>query len=181
MAEPIDTASTESEAGSGRAARIGRFVGPLAAAGLVVSTHPEWGAAGGLGAGASWTLGLLAWMAIWWMTHAAELAVTSLLPVVLLPALGVMPFKDVAGNYADQVIFLFAGGTTIAWALDRHGISERFVGALLQTAGRSPATVVAALFVAAVCVSAFVSNMAVTAMMLPLALGVAAGAVAARC
>jgi sodium-dependent dicarboxylate transporter 2/3/5 len=179
MAEPIDTASTESEAGSGRAARIGRFAGPAVAAGLVASTHPGWGAAGGLGSDASWVLGLLAWMAIWWMTHAAELAVTSLLPVVLLPALGVMPFKDVAGNYADQVIFLFAGGTTIAWALERHGISERFVGALLRAAGRSPATVVAALFVAAVCVSAFVSNMAVTAMMLPLALGVAAGAAGA--
>lgn len=179
MSEPIETASTESEAGSGRAARIGRFAGPAAAAALVAATHPAWGAAGGLDADAAWTLGLLAWMAAWWMTHAAELAVTSLLPVVLLPALGVMPFKDVAGNYADQVIFLFAGGTTLAWALDRHGISERFVGALLRTAGRSPRTVVAALFVAAACVSAFVSNMAVTAMMLPLALGVAASAVAA--
>lgn len=178
MSEPIETASTESEAGSGRAARVGRFAGPATAAALVAATHPAWGAAGGLDADAAWTLGLLAWMAIWWMTHAAELAVTSLLPVVLLPALGVMPFKDVAGNYADQVIFLFAGGTTIAWALDRHGISERFVGALLRTAGRSPTTVVAALFVAAACVSAFVSNMAVTAMMLPLALGVAASAVA---
>ncbi len=179
MGESIETASTESEAGSGRAARIGRFAGPAAAAALVAATHPAWGAAGGLNADAAWTLGLLAWMAIWWMTHAAELAVTSLLPVVLLPAVGVMPFRDVAGNYADQVIFLFAGGTTLAWALDRHGISERFVGTLLRTAGRSPSTVVAALFVAAACVSAFVSNMAVTAMMLPLAVGVAAKAVPA--
>jgi sodium-dependent dicarboxylate transporter 2/3/5 len=176
---PIAAPESESEAGSGRAARFGRFAGPAAAAALVAATHPSAGAIGGLGADASWTLGLLAWMATWWMTHAAELAVTSLLPVVLLPALGVARFRDVAGNYADQVIFLFAGGTTIAWALDRHGISERFVGALLRTAGRSPATVVAALFVAAACVSAFVSNMAVTAMMLPLALGVAAGAVPA--
>lgn len=101
MGQPIETASTESEAGSGRAARIGRLAGPAAAAALVAATHPAWGAAGGLGADAAWTLGLLAWMAIWWMTHAAELAVTSLLPVVLLPALGIMPFREVAGNYAD--------------------------------------------------------------------------------
>ena len=108
---------------------------------LVAATHPGALGAGGLAAPAAWTLGLLAWMAVWWMTHAAELAVTSLLPVILLPMLGVQPFREVAANYADQVIFLFAGGATLGWALERHGLSARFVGAMLSVAGRSPAMV----------------------------------------
>jgi sodium-dependent dicarboxylate transporter 2/3/5 len=169
----------EDAAHAGAAASIGRVAGPLLGAALVAATHPGALGAGGLGAPAAWTLGLLAWMAIWWMTHAAELAVTSLLPVIALPMLGVQPFREVAANYADQVIFLFAGGATLGWALERHGLSARFVGAMLSVAGRSPAMVVAALLVAAACVSAFVSNLATTAAMLPLAAGVATRAQAA--
>jgi sodium-dependent dicarboxylate transporter 2/3/5 len=161
---------------AGAAATVGRFAGPLIGGMLVAATHPAALGAGSLEAPAAWTLGLLAWMAIWWMTHAAELAVTSLLPVILLPMLGVQPFREVAANYADQVIFLFAGGATIGWALERHGLSARFVGAMLSIAGRSPALVVAALLVAAACVSAFVSNLATTAAMLPLAAGIASRA-----
>lgn len=161
---------------AGAAATVGRFAGPLIGGMLVAGTHPAALGAGSLEAPAAWTLGLLAWMAIWWMTHAAELAVTSLLPVILLPMLGVQPFREVAANYADQVIFLFAGGATLGWALERHGLSARFVGAMLSVAGRSPAMVVAALLVAAACVSAFVSNLATTAAMLPLAAGIAARA-----
>jgi sodium-dependent dicarboxylate transporter 2/3/5 len=155
---------------------VGRAAGPLVGGMLVALTHPDMLGAGGLAAPASWTLGILAWMAIWWMTHAAELAVTSLIPVILLPILGIQPFREVAANYADQVIFLFAGGATLGWALERHGLSARFVGAMLSVAGRSPAMVVAALLVAAACVSAFVSNLATTAAMLPLAAGIAARA-----
>ena len=173
---PTSDAIREEAEHAGPAAAVGRFAGPLIGGMLVALTHPAALGAGGLQAPASWTLGLLAWMAIWWMTHAAELAVTSLLPVILLPMIGVQPFREVAANYADQVIFLFAGGATLGWALERHGLSARFVGAMLSVAGRSPAMVVAALLVAAACVSAFVSNLATTAAMLPLAAGIASRA-----
>ncbi|MFM9097619.1 MAG: hypothetical protein ACKOQW_04905 [Phycisphaerales bacterium] len=88
----------EEAAHAGPAATVGRFAGPLIGGVLVVLTHPAALGAGGLEPPAAWTLGLLAWMAIWWMTHAAELAVTSLLPVILLPMLGVQPFREVAAN-----------------------------------------------------------------------------------
>ncbi len=46
------------------------------------------------------------WMAIWWMTEAAPLAITALLPVVLYPLLGVMPTKLIAPVYFNSIIFL---------------------------------------------------------------------------
>ena len=48
-----------------------------------------------------------AWMAIWWMTEAAPLAVTALLPVTLFPLLGIMDGKSVSSTYCNYIIFLF--------------------------------------------------------------------------
>ena len=38
-------------------------------------------------------------MAVYWMTEAVPLAVTSIMPVFLFPLLGVLPASDVAINY----------------------------------------------------------------------------------
>lgn len=179
--DPADPRSAPVEAGEGQfalAARIGLVAGPLVGAALLVWTHPGLGAHGGLGADACWTLGLLGWMAIWWMTQAVSLAVTSLLPILFFPLLGIGTFQESAVQYTDSVIFLFAGGTVLGFALERHGLSVRLTRGLLALAGRSPGMVVGALFASAAVISAFVSNTATTAMMLPMAIGVAASALA---
>ena len=38
-------------------------------------------------------------MAIYWMTEVLPMAITALLPIVLMPPLGVMGAKDLAKNY----------------------------------------------------------------------------------
>jgi sodium-dependent dicarboxylate transporter 2/3/5 len=172
-AQPITDASEELPAGW--VARAGLVVGPLAGAVLVACTHPALGHVR-LAAPASWTLGLLAWMAIWWMTQAVPMAITSLLPALLLPLLGVGSFRDNAAHYADNIIFLFAGAGMIGLALERHGASERFTRALLGVAGTSPAGALCAVFAATMGISAFMSNAATTAMMVPLAMGIIAAA-----
>jgi sodium-dependent dicarboxylate transporter 2/3/5 len=154
--------------------RIGLLAGPMSALLLTAIVHPAVGARGGLSADASLTLGLLAWMAIWWMLEAVPLAVTALLPVILLPLAGVGSFRDSACHYADSVIFLFAGGGVMALALERHGLTERFTRSLLVVAGGSPVRVVAAIFVGTAALSAFMSNAAVTSMMIPIVTGLAA-------
>lgn len=159
-----------------RLARFALVAAPIAGAALAILVHPAAGARGGLSAEAACTLGLLAWMAIWWMSEAVPLAVTSLLPVVVLPIAGVGSFRDNATHYADGIIFLFAGAGVIAAALERHGVTRRFAGSMLRLAGSSPVRNLAAMFLVTAAASAFMSNAAVTAMMLPIALGVAATA-----
>lgn len=113
------------------------------------------------------TLGVLVWMAMWWMTSAVDLAITSLLPVLLFPLLGVGTLKESTAPYADSVIFLFAGGALLGRALEVSGLSARFAGGLLRLAGSSPRGIVIAMFAASALVSAWVSNTATAAMMLP--------------
>lgn len=58
----------------------------------------------------TYTLAIAVLMAIWWITEVVPLAVTSLLPVVLFPAFGILNGKTVSSAYFNDVIFLFLGG-----------------------------------------------------------------------
>ena len=140
------------------------LVGPLAG-GLVT-----WSASAAIGFDGAATLGILVWMAIWWLTIATDLAATALLPALLLPTLGVSTPAQAMGPYADGIIFLFAGGFTLALALERHGLSERFASAVLAMAGTDATRVIGALMIATALMSAFVSNTATAAAMLPIAI-----------
>lgn len=163
-----------------RIQRLGRWAGPIAGLSGVLWTHPDVGGGGGLSVEASWVLALVIWMAVWWLCEAVDLAVTALLPVVLLPLLGAGSFQEVAASYADNIIFLFAGSAVMGLALDRHGVSARFVQLLLRACGTRPGLVVAVMMLTSTLLSGFISNMATTVTMLPLALGVAGRVVPAH-
>ena len=51
-------------------------------------------------------LGVAAWMITWWITEAAPLAVSSLLPIILFPSLGVFDLEQATAPYASSTIFL---------------------------------------------------------------------------
>jgi sodium-dependent dicarboxylate transporter 2/3/5 len=147
----------------------GLFLGPIAAAAAVAWSHPSLGAGTTLDGNGSLVLGVLVLMAIWWMTTAIDMAATSLLPVLLFPALGVGSFKESAAGYSDNIIFLFGGGAALGLALERTGVSSRFASALMSLAGSSPTRTIIALFAASAFISPWVSNTATAAMMLPVA------------
>ena len=54
--------------------------------------------------------GVAIWMSLWWFTEAVHLAVTALIPFLLMPLLGIADTKSVAQQYTDSIIFLFIGG-----------------------------------------------------------------------
>lgn len=179
-ATPFDTQPEEDPGeGSTGAAAAGRVLGPLLAVLAVLLTHPAALGWGPLGAEASWTLGVLVLMAVWWVTLAVEPAVTGLVPFVAFAVLGIGRPVEIAAPYANDVIFLFAGGALIGLALERTGVSARFAAALVGLAGRSPLRVLAAMMFATALLSAFVSNLATAATMLPLAMAVGTSAAAA--
>ncbi len=115
------------------------------------------------------SLGLLAWMAIWWGTQAVDLAVTGLLPVLVLPLTGTTSVEQALVPFANEVIFLFAGGSVIGIAIARHGLGERLLAMLLSFVGDSQWAIVASFLCVTAAISAWVSNTATAAMMLPLA------------
>lgn len=118
------------------------------------------------------TLAMLVWMAMWWMTEAVEIEVTSLLPIVAFPLFGVMSVGETAANYSADVIFLFLGGFVLALAIQRWGLDRRIAFQTLKWVGTRPAAIVAGVMGATAFVSMWVSNTATTAMMVPIALSI---------
>ncbi|MCP4144058.1 MAG: SLC13/DASS family transporter [bacterium] len=112
------------------------------------------------------------WMAVWWMTEAAPLAITALLPVVLYPLLGVMPTKLIAPVYFNSIIFLFLGGFIVALAMEKWNLHRRIALGILLTVGSSPKQILLGFMLASAFLSMWISNTATTMMMIPIVLAV---------
>ncbi|MCC2333449.1 SLC13 family permease [Cellulomonas wangsupingiae] len=120
------------------------------------------------------TAATLVLMGVWWMTEALPLAVTALLPLVVLPVAGVAPVSDVAAPYANKVIFLFLGGFVLAVALQRWDVHLRIALGVVRLVGTAPRRLVLGMMVATALLSMWVSNTATAVMMLPIGVSVLA-------
>lgn len=118
------------------------------------------------------TLAAMTWMAVWWLTEAIDVAATALLPVVLFPLMGIANIKTVTASYGDQLIFLFMGGFILALSMQRWGLGRRVALFILRYVGSNPTLIVGAFMLLTAVFSAFVSNTATVAMMLPIAVSV---------
>lgn len=118
------------------------------------------------------TLAVLALCAVWWGTEAISIYATSLVPAVLLPLLGILPLGDALAQYANRLIFLFLGGFIIARAMMKWGIDRRLAVAILERVGGDSKKLVLYFMGLTAFLSAFISNTATTAMMLPIALAI---------
>lgn len=114
----------------------------------------------------------MAWMVCWWISEAAPVAITALLPLVLFPALGVMSMTESAAPYANTSIFLFMGGFMIALALEKHKLHERIALNLIKLTGTSGNGIILGFSLATGFLSMWISNTATAMMMLPIALSV---------
>lgn len=140
------------------------FGGPSATA-IMLAVGPF----GGMSDAAWRTAALGVWMGIWWMTEAVPIAATALLPLVLLPLLGVANMNAAAAPYANPVIFLFFGGFVLAAAFERSGLHRRMALALLARVGTKPDRIIAGFMIVGGFLSMWVSNTAAVLMLLPLA------------
>jgi hypothetical protein len=72
-------------------------------------------------------------MAVYWMTEALPLPITSMIPMVALPLLGIMSTGEVAINYLNSTNYMFLGKRGIYlllyWLIffSIGSVSERFI------------------------------------------------------
>jgi sodium-dependent dicarboxylate transporter 2/3/5 len=142
--------------------RMAFLAGPLAFAGFSL-----YGVDGHSGSQMSMMAGVAAWVALWWMLEPVHLAVTSFLPLVLMPFLGIADMKVVAAQYMDQVLFLFIGGFLLAFAIEKHGMHERMALFIICRIGASPQRILMGVMLTAWLVSMWISNTATVMMLLP--------------
>ncbi|MEM9298601.1 MAG: DASS family sodium-coupled anion symporter [Bacteroidota bacterium] len=117
-------------------------------------------------------LALAAWMITWWITEAAPIPVTALLPLVLLPYLGIFTVAESTAPYASPIIFLFMGGFMIALGLEKHNLHQRIALNLIKITGTSGNGIILGFMIATALLSMWISNTATTVMMLPIATSV---------
>lgn len=146
---------------------IGFAAGLFVFALLIVLPAPE-----GLSVEAWRTAAISLLIAIWWMTEPIPIPVTSLLPIVLFPLLGVGNVSLNASAYAHPMIFLFMGGFMIALAMQRWNLHRRIALNMVKTIGTKPRSIIAGFMISSALLSCWISNTAATLMMLPVALSV---------
>jgi len=147
--------------------RYGLFAGPLLFLLLLIMPTPE-----GMSTDAQRILAGTAWMAVWWISEAIPIPVTSLLPIVLFPLTGAMPVGETTASYANPNVFLFMGGFMIAVCMEKWNLHRRIALLIINFVGTSPNNLILGFMVATGFLSMWISNTATTMMMLPIGLAV---------
>lgn len=145
----------------------------LAAGPLLGLAVAAWALSAGLERDIVITAGLATCCALWWVTEPLPIPITALLPLGLLPLLGVLTPREVAQAYGNELVLLLAGGFMLSTAMERCGVHRRLALAMVRAFGRRSALGLTAGFVfAAGSLSMWISNTATALMLLPVALAV---------
>ncbi len=152
------------------------ILGPLVALCLYYLLPESYTAANGQPAelthAARACIGIVFWMGIWWFTEPVPIAVTALLPIVVFPLFKVTTAAEALKAYSSGTIYLFLGGFLIAAAIARWGLDRRIALVMIRLVGTKPKQIILGIMLATAFLSAWVSNTATAAMMLPIALAV---------
>ncbi|KAB7704171.1 DASS family sodium-coupled anion symporter [Bacillus aerolatus] len=142
---------------------VGFFLGPLLFFAILFFFSPS-----GLNPEAKAVLAVTVWVAVWWITEAIPIPVTSLLPLILMPMTGSLDGDATAAAYGDPIIFLFLGGFMIAMAMERWDLHRRIAMNIVAFMGTGSKRIVLGFMIATGFLSMWVSNTAAVMMMVPI-------------
>ncbi|EWH10331.1 Na+/dicarboxylate symporter [Catenovulum agarivorans DS-2] len=122
------------------------------------------------------TIGITTLTAVWWITEAIPIPATSLVPIALLPLLGVIDHKAAASSLGSHVILLLMGAFMLSKGMEKSGVHKRLAVNLIQLFGAdNPRKILFGIMLTAAVLSMWVSNTATTLMLLPLVVALANG------
>ena len=110
---------------------------------------------------------------LWWVFEPVPIPVTSLLPLAVLPLLGVLTPAQVGQAYGSPLILLLLGGFLLSKAMEHSGAHRRIAIGMVNLFGASSGRrLVLGFMVASAVLSMWISNTATTLMLLPVVLAV---------
>ena len=166
--------SSNGDGGDGKTPRtyktgqlIGLILGPFLFIAILLFFKPE-----GLSSEGVAVLASTLWIAVWWITEAVPIPVTSLLPLVLFPLSQGLDIDATASSYGDETIFLFMGGFMIALAMEKWNLHRRIAVTIISVIGTNMDQIVLGFMVATGFLSMWISNTATAMMMVPIGLAI---------
>ena len=110
---------------------------------------------------------------VWWVLEPVPIPVTSLLPLAILPLMGVLTPAQVGQAYGSPLILLLLGGFLLSKAMEHSGAHRRIALGMVGLFGASSGRrLIMGFMVASAVLSMWISNTATTLMLLPVALAV---------
>ena len=125
-----------------------------------------------LGDQAFMVLAVTVWVAIWWVTEAIPIPVTSLLPIVLFPLTGALSIGSTTAAYGHKMVFLYVGGFILAVAIEKWNLHKRIALNLIRIIGVSQRGIILGFMLATGLLSMWISNTATSVMMLPIGMAI---------
>lgn len=147
--------------------QLGLILGPLTFTYILLFFHPE-----GLNDSANAVLASVSWVAIWWITEAVSISVTSLLPIVLFPLTGGLDLIQTTASYGHKYIFLYVGGFILAIAIEKWKLHKRIALSIIKIVGTNVTNIILGFMLATGFLSMWISNTAATVMILPMGMSI---------
>ncbi|XP_058830398.1 protein I'm not dead yet [Topomyia yanbarensis] len=107
-------------------------------------------------------------MSMYWVTEALPLPITSMLPIVLFPVLGVLSTDRTTMMYMKETMLMFIGGIIIALAVEYCNLHKRVALKVISIIGCSQRRLNFGLIAVTMFISMWISNTAAVAMMCPI-------------
>ena len=115
-------------------------------------------------------LGVIALLVALWTNEALPLAVVSLLPIILFPALSILPTNETTVNYAHPIIFLFLGGFLLAIAVEKTRLHTWIADKMLGIFPNTARGIIVSLAMTSGLLSSILSNTTTTLLLISIAL-----------
>lgn len=147
--------------------KIGLVLGPALFVVILLFFHPE-----GLSKEANAILASTIWVAVWWISEAMPIAVTSLLPILLFPLTGGLNIEDTTAAFGHRYIFLYIGGFILALAIERWNLHRRIALNIIKFIGTNIKSIILGFMTATAFLSMWISNTATSVMMLPIGMAI---------
>lgn len=162
--------SQESPSAGSRIKAVALWTGPIAFVIFLALGYSQGGEGSELSTAGYHMIGLTVWMAVWWLTECIPIPATSLLPLGILPILGILNSSKVAQAYGHKMNLLLMGGFMLARAIEKWSLHRRIALNVVSRFGSRPGALLLGFMVATAILSMWISNTATTLMMLPIAL-----------